>query len=140
MWGETGRYPLVIELSSQVYGYLERLEKLHSQNSSSLVQHAYTEQKRLNLTWSKRLDSVRSSLSEEIGNGLMSPREIRNAIKDLFVSQWNRERQENKKLGFYNSIKAELGCENYLSADLFHQQVKRVTEFRTSSHQYKIKS
>ena len=25
MWGETGRYPLVIELSSQVYGYLERL-------------------------------------------------------------------------------------------------------------------
>ena len=25
MWGDTGRYPLVIELSSQVYGYLERL-------------------------------------------------------------------------------------------------------------------
>ena len=70
----------------------------------------------------------------------MSPREIRNAMKDLFVNQWNREKQENKKLGFYNSIKADFGCENYLSADLSHQQLKRLTQFRTSSHQYKIET
>ena len=34
MWGDTGRYPLAKELSSQVYGYLARLEKLHSNNKA----------------------------------------------------------------------------------------------------------
>jgi hypothetical protein len=35
--GDLGGNPLVIELSTKVYGYLERLEKLHPQDSASLV-------------------------------------------------------------------------------------------------------
>ena len=60
MWGDTGRYPLAIELSSQVYGYLERLEKLHSNNSPSLVRHAYAEQKKtwLNMVQKPSLNKV----------------------------------------------------------------------------------
>ena len=48
IWGDTGRYPLAIELSSQVYNYWERLEKwrkldlivlcdMHSKSSAILV-------------------------------------------------------------------------------------------------------
>jgi hypothetical protein len=35
VWGDTGRYPLAIELSSRVFGYLERLENLSNGNTAS---------------------------------------------------------------------------------------------------------
>ena len=38
VWGDTGRYPLGIELSTQVYGYMDRLEKLCISDSGSLLQ------------------------------------------------------------------------------------------------------
>ena len=47
-WGNTGRCPLGIKLSSQVYGYLDRLEKLIiCSNSGSLVRHSFEEQRNL---------------------------------------------------------------------------------------------
>ena len=46
----------------------------------------------------------------------MSPREIKNAMKDSFVDHWNRERKINRKLGFYNTIKEDFGCENFLDS------------------------
>ena len=70
----------------------------------------------------------------------MSPCEIKNAMKDSFVDHWNRERKINRKLGFYNTIKEDFGCENYLDLDLSHQHLRRLTQFRTSSHRYKVET
>ena len=41
IWGDTGRYPLAIELSSQVYNYRERLEKMEEAGSNCCVRHAF---------------------------------------------------------------------------------------------------
>ena len=49
IWGDTGRLPLIIKISKQVFGYYKRLEDMSSDNATScLVKHASNEQKRLN--------------------------------------------------------------------------------------------
>ena len=49
MWGDTGRYPLVVELIAPALGNIEKLEKLDSDNSDTLVRPAHVEQRNLNL-------------------------------------------------------------------------------------------
>ena len=61
-------------------------------------------------------------------------------MKTLFVQQWNKERNLNRKLGFYNLIKASFDCETYLSINLQPQQTRRLAQLRTSSHQYNIET
>ena len=58
IWGDTGRYPLGIELSKQVFNYFERLKKLDNENSASLVRHAFCEQRYLNLSWYASLNAA----------------------------------------------------------------------------------
>ena len=121
VWGDTGRYPLGIELSSQVYGYLERLEKLSVDSSESLVRHAFEEQKILNLTWFKRLQAAKDIIVQRKGTSkeqALNPKQIRTELREYFVEQWNNERSRNGKMGFYNSVKTEFGQENYLHLDL----------------------
>jgi len=60
VWGDTGRYPLAIELLSQTFSYLQRLEGMDQLNFAALVRHAYVEQRDLELTWFSRLKSVRN--------------------------------------------------------------------------------
>ena len=140
VWGDTRRYPLAIELSSRVFGYLERLENLSNGNTASFVQHAFAEQKDLNLTWYDRLHTMRCELSKESTTSPLSPRELRQALRESFVEQWNHERLANKKLSFYNTIKEEFGCENYLCTELTYEQLRRLAQFRTSSHQYRVET
>ena len=40
VWGDTGRYPLAIEASPQVFNYVRRLESMETSGSESLVRHA----------------------------------------------------------------------------------------------------
>ena len=49
VWGDSGKYPLALELTKQVFCYYERLQKLELEGSDSLVRHAYSEQRYLNL-------------------------------------------------------------------------------------------
>ncbi len=71
-----------------------------------------------------------------------NPTLIRSSLRASFIRQWNNEWVENKKLGpgFYNSIKADFGCEKYLSLKLSHQQSRRLAQLRTSSHRYNIET
>ena len=66
--------------------------------------------------------------------------QIRKCIENMFVHQWNLERKENKKLGFYNMIKNSFQCETYLSSSLSYKQSKKITELRTSSHRFNIET
>ena len=74
------------------------------------------------------------------GSDISNPLKISEAMKTLFVQQWNKERKLNRKLGFYNLIKASFGCETYLSINLRPQQTRRLAQLRTSSHQYNIET
>ena len=141
VWGDTGRYPLAIELTSQVYSYLGRLEGLDKEGCSSLVRHAYAEQRDLKLLWFSRLESTRSTVKQLSGvSDISNPLKISEAMKTLFVQQWNKEKKLNRKVGFYNLIKASFDCKTYLSINLQPnlqpQQTRRLPQLRTSSHQY----
>ncbi|KAL5257722.1 hypothetical protein ACHWQZ_G012592 [Mnemiopsis leidyi] len=146
VWGDTGRYPLAVELLSQTFSYLQRLEEMDQQNCSTLVRHAYVEQRELELTWFSRLKSVRNIAAADQslkGKNLAfncSPQAIRERSRELFIAQWNMERATNKKLGFYISVKTNFGLEPYLKSDIPHQHLKRFAEFRMSSHRYNIET
>ena len=110
LYSSLGRYPLAVELLSQRFSYLQRLEGMDQLNCSTLVRHAYSyvEQRELELTWfsTSRLKSVRNIAAADQslkGRNLAfncSPQAIRERSKELFITQWNIERATNKKLGF----------------------------------------
>ena len=100
-----------IELSAQVYGYMDRLEKLCISDSRSLVRHAF--------------EACNHPEKEALNYHTLNPKQIRAELKESFVEQWNKERSRNGKMGFYNSIKTEIGQENYLHRDLSYHQLKR---------------
>ena len=136
VWGDCGRYPLGITLLKQVYDYYERLRHLDLQNSDCLVRHAFKEQIALNLNWYSNLKVLRSFLEEQSSDNTVtrSPDRIRVNCRSLFVTFWNEERHNNRKLSFYNEVKQEFSIEQYLQMPLTYQQSKRLAQFRASAH------
>ena len=87
VWGDTGRYPLAIELTSQVYSNLGRLEGLDKEGCSSLVRHAYAEQRDLKLLWFSRLESTRNTVKQLTGGSdISNPLKISKAMKPFFFN------------------------------------------------------
>ena len=140
IWGDTGRYPLAIDLSGQVFDYFNKLEQLHSHGSPALACQAFAEQKILNLSWYSNLVNCRSKLEEWSGLKLSNSRAIKTALQEIFVESWDKDRHQNKKLGFYNSIKGSFGLENYLGLNLTYKQLSKFSRMRTSSHRYNIET
>ena len=93
IWGDTGRYPLAIELSSQVYNYWERLEKMEEAGSNCFVRHAFKEQRDLGLSWNTNIETARSVLRQLDGHQLEhTPLQIRDAMRSNFRQTWSTER------------------------------------------------
>ena len=63
IWGgDSGRYPLAVELTDQVYSYLERLERIDTKNSAAFVRHALVEQRYLELSWYSNLKTAEARI------------------------------------------------------------------------------
>jgi hypothetical protein len=43
IWGDTGRYPLVIGLSFQIFKFIDRLQQMESDGNPASVRHTYAE-------------------------------------------------------------------------------------------------
>ena len=56
VWGDTGRYPLVISAIKQSMKYFERLQGLNG--SGKLVEDAFSEQQKLDLPWYKVMSKI----------------------------------------------------------------------------------
>ena len=85
IWGDTGRYPLAIELSSQVYNYWERLEKKEEAGYNCFVRHAFKEQRDLGLSWNTNIETARSVLRQLDGHQLEHTLlQIREAMRSNF--------------------------------------------------------
>ena len=65
--GDTGRYPFFIETSPQVFNCLKRLENMGAPYSEALVWHAFTEQKKLGLSWYSGITAMKNFLEESEG-------------------------------------------------------------------------
>ena len=140
IWGDTGRYPLAIELSAQVLKYYERLQQMDTDEDPAFVRHAFAEQKILSLPWYSNITDGMSKLEKLTEKNLTNPPSVREALQQMFTGQWEKDRNTNRKLGFYNSIKKNLSCEDYLRIKLTYQQSKKLAQLRTSSHRLNIET
>lgn len=101
--GETGRFPLAIKLIKQVLTYLDGLKKKSMNNDcTSIVNDAFHEQQALDLSWFANITAAKLTLLKHT-TAAVNVFMIRKTMDDMFVDQWNLERKENRKLGFYNS-------------------------------------
>ena len=141
MWGDCGKYPLALELTKQVFCYYKRLQKLELEGSDSLVRHAYnSEQRHLKLAWYNKLTELRQTIQDREKNRVNYPSQMRKSLCTTFCEIWEAERKTNRKLGFYNSIKENYGCETYLNIGLSYKEQKQLAQFKTSSHRYKAET
>ena len=140
VWGDSGRFPLAIELSKQVFSYADRLKQMDQANSNALVRHAYCEQRALGLLWYKRLNKLRELSYSSPQQRVNFPSRSRMDLRKMFVQTWDTERKENRKLTFYNSIKSSFGAELYTKLNLKADETKRMAQFRTSSHKYNVET
>ena len=104
----------------------------------AFVRHAFAEQKTLSLPWYSNIRDGVSKLEKLTMNTLSHPLSIREALQKMFVGQWEEDRNINRKLGFYNSIKKSFSCEDYLQVKLTYKQLKKLAQLRTSSHRLNI--
>ena len=105
VWGDTGRHPLAIEVSKQVFSYYERLKNMSENNCDTLVRHAFNEQKSLNMNWFRRINALSDILQSHSNYRLNYPSQLRSRLRTDFEEIWNQERQQMSKLKFYNMIK-----------------------------------
>ena len=140
IWGDSGRHPLAVQLSKQVFSFYNRLSTLDTENSNTIVRHAFCEQLSLNLTWYKNLTSIRELAVQRALTPISYPNQIRRELKAVFEENWNKERIDNKKLSFYNTVKTNFDTELHLSIKLGYTESKRLMQFRSSSHRYNIET
>ena len=62
VWGDTGRHPLALVLTKQVFAYLYIVQQMDTNDSPALVRHAVKEQENLNLDWFSKLQALKSGL------------------------------------------------------------------------------
>ena len=137
VWGDCGRYPLVIELSKQVLNYYDRLKNMSLNNSDTLVKHAFNEQKSLHMNWFRRINTLSDLLQSQSKTRLNYPSQFRSRLRGEFETIWNQECQANRKLKFYNSFKCTFERESNIDFDLSYNELKRLSQFRMSSHKYR---
>ena len=98
IWGDTGRYPLAIELSAQVLRYYERLQQMDTNGHPAFARHAFAEQKSLSLPWYSNIVDGLLKLEKLTGQNLSSPLPVREALQKVFIMQWEKDRSINRKL------------------------------------------
>ena len=98
---------------------------------SSLVGHAFLEQKASNLDWFLFWDSI--------DNQSLSPQQCKLEAAQRFELDWEATRTSQNKLKFYNSVKLGFGCEPYLSID-DEKARKALARIRSSAHDLRIET
>ena len=86
------------------------------------------------------LKHVHEKLGNLPGEVPESPSAIKKALKEMFIGKWEADRHVNAKLGFYNAVKKNFCCEQYLCMDLNSNQSKRIAQIRSSSHRFNIEA
>ena len=109
-------------------------------DSDALARHAFCEQRNLNLSWYAAIKSARDYLTNANGRDNLYPSQLRNQLRERFVTCWQGERRLNSKLLFYNTVKEEFRAECYLNIWLTREETRRVAQIRSSSHQLRIET
>ena len=139
VWGDTGRYPLVISAIKQSIKYFERLQGLN--DSGKLVEDAFSEQQKLDLPWYKVMSKIINFWHCSSDSNYSTGSLVKKQIIITFRSLWENCRRADGKLKFYNSIKTGFFAEDYLrlTQEPF-KAVKYLIRRRMSSHRLHIET
>ena len=140
IWGDTGRHPLGITLSKQVFNYKERLEQMVVDGRDCFARHAFEEQATLNLSWFSTLEQMQETIEASERKQGLRPSQIRKSLQKWFINSWETERTSNKKLSFYNLVKRKFAQETYLALELKPNCSKKIAQFRSSSHRFNVET
>ena len=80
VWGDTGRNPLALVLTKQVFAYLHRVQQMDTDVSPALVRHAVKEQENLNLDWFSKLQALKTGLMNKYSRSFNHPNQIRSGL------------------------------------------------------------
>ena len=108
-WGETGRYPLLIDAMKMSLDYFYRVEKAEP---SSLLHAAFLEQEKHKLEW---YSNTKCFIDTYASGPFKYPSvNARATTQILFKEKWKDAKSSSPKLEFYNSVKNEFGTAGYL--------------------------
>ena len=139
-WGDTGRFPICLEITNQVLNYKIRLEDIADEHS--LVYNAYQEQKDSELSWYSSLTKLErrflptsSSTDPKTSRG----QAVKLNLQRELVEKWFEGLNGQPKLRFYRELKNTFGFECYL--DMKTSEWRRaITRLRSSSHTLNIET
>jgi len=148
-WGETGSYPIIIEMLKLSTKYFKRVMSLPS---TQLVKAAMTEQINLKLSWFVGIESVIKSfnninLPDRNSSSLLNatfladsctPELMTENLRKLFRDSWGSLVKDSRKLSFYSEVKKEFEWEPYLNHARSFQDRRATTQIRSSSHHLRI--
>ena len=109
-------------------------------NADCLVKHTFNKQKLLNMSWYRRLNFLHDLLQSYSNYKLNYSSQLRTRLEEDFKSIWDLERQQKRKLVFYNTITSSFGPEKYIYAHLWYKDLKRIAQFRISFRKYRIET
>ena len=143
VYGDTGRIPLVLSNLKQFVNFFNRLSLLDRNDSNNIARHAFAEQKQLKLPWytavqsqlDPRMEYVEEHKTRILPNALLCEKNG----QIWFSEAWKNERQLNKKLKFYCSLKENLGFEPYIK-QCSHKTSEAIEKLRISSHGLNIEA
>ena len=92
------------------------------------------------MSWYSRINSLQNLLQSHSNQRLNFPSQLRSRLREDFKQTWNEERMQNRKLAFYNSAKLTFEPERYIDSNIGYKDLKRLSQFRMSSHKYNIET
>jgi len=97
-YGDTGRFPLVIQLAKQAISYFNRLRDLDKTRSKSFVRHAFAEQRINKLTWYQNTIKLLEIAGHHHQTDSACPTRIKLKLQEHFNQLWEVERHKSSKL------------------------------------------
>ena len=143
LYGETGRYPLNINVWKHIIKYLVHLQ---SSDDGNLIKYAYEEASQYKSdknTYLGRINEVLYEFDGEIENPNWFA--VVDKMRHQFEKKWRTTLDKNEengfqgnKLRFYRVCKDNFGYEQYLSVVKNPQQRTAIARLRTSAHKLYI--
>ena len=136
-YGDSDRYPWALTVLPQCLRYFQRVSQAPEGPKcvSTLIHHAFQEQKNMNLSWFEAWNEV--SRQQHQPPTQSSP--VEGYHDHMFISQWQSSLLRQSKMEFYRKVKLSFGEEDYLGLQnsAFRAQIAKM---RSSSHDLRVET
>ena len=151
VYGDTGRFPLIIQAITNSIKYYHRLANL-SVPDNIILHNAFVESKTISARcgWFKNVKSIMTKCGISIDSVLYKDKQsiitqVKNYFQNVFIKQWkselsndSRNKDHGNKLRTYRSFKTTFAREHYLNACLNKAHCSSFAKLRLGAHNLQI--